>query len=164
MPSGKTHTKINLVSLPIVLFMLASYGLTNFDFLLTFAIGFIVGTYFLTPDLDIHSAAYRKWGLLRIFWYPYQTMMPHRSPLTHTIIIGDLIRLLYMLLVFSPFLYVLNKTLLEGELLEIAKEHEVEIITFVLGVIAASTLHIIADGVNTRRKKMMHRKRRKRRW
>ncbi|ENQ3106996.1 Uncharacterized metal-binding protein [Bacillus sp. 491mf] len=163
MPSGKTHTKINLVSLPIVLFMLVSYGLTNFDFLLMFVIGFIVGTYFLTPDLDIHSSAYRKWGLLRIFWYPYQTVMPHRSPLTHTIIIGDLIRLLYMLLVFSPFLYVLNKTVLEGKLVEIAKVHEVEIFTFVLGVIAASTLHIVADSINTRRKKMKRRKRRKRR-
>ncbi|PEZ01512.1 peptidase [Bacillus sp. AFS018417] len=163
MPSGKTHTKINLVSLPIVLFMLGSYGLTNFDFLLTFTIGFIVGTYFLTPDLDIHSSAYRKWGLFRIFWYPYQVVMPHRSPLTHTIIIGDLIRLLYMLLVFSPFLYVLNKTVLEGKLIEIAKAHKVAIIMFVLGVIAASALHIIADGVNTRRKKMLRRKRRKRR-
>lgn len=163
MPSGKTHTKINLVSLPIILFMLVFYGLTNFDFLLTFAIGFLIGTYFLTPDLDIHSAAYRKWGLLRIFWYPYRIVMPHRSPFTHTIIIGDLIRLLYMLLVFSPFLYVLNKTVLEGKLAEIAKVHEVEISTFVLGIIVASALHIVADGVNTRRKKMMRRKRRKRR-
>lgn len=160
MPSGKTHTKINLLSLPIVLLILISYGLTTFDFLLTFALGFLIGTFFLTPDLDIHSAAYKKWGILRIFWYPYQVVMPHRSPLTHTIIIGDLIRLLYMLIVFSPFLYILNITVLEGRLLEITKEHEVELITFVMGVIVASTLHIVADHVNTRRKKKKRRRRR----
>ncbi|AWC34577.1 metal-binding protein [Bacillus cytotoxicus] len=163
MPSGKTHTKINLLSLPIVLFLLISYGLTNFDFLLTFAIGFLVGTFFLTPDLDIHSSAYNKWGLLRIFWYPYQCIMPHRSFLTHTIIIGDLIRILYMLLVFSPLLYIVNRTVLDGKLVDMAKEHEVGLITFVLGVIAASTLHIIADQFNTRRRKLMRRKKRRRR-
>ncbi|WIY61099.1 metal-binding protein [Bacillus arachidis] len=163
MPSGKTHTKINLLSLPIVLFMLVSYGLTNFDFLLTFAIGFLIGTFFLTPDLDIHSSAYNKWGLLRIFWYPYQCVMPHRSFLTHTLVIGDLIRILYMLLVFSPFLYILNKTVLDGRLLEIAKEYDVALTTFVIGVIAASALHIIADRLNTRRKKLIRRKKRKRR-
>lgn len=161
MPSGKTHTKINLLSLPIVLFMLISYGLTTFDFLLAFAIGFLIGTFFLTPDLDIHSSAYKKWGLLRIFWYPYQVIMPHRSPLTHTIVIGDIIRLLYMLLVFSPFLYVLNITVLEGELLQMAKEHEVAIVTFVMGVVAASTLHIVADHVSTGRKKKKRRRRKR---
>lgn len=163
MPSGKTHTKINLLSLPIVLFMLVSYGITNFDFLLTFVIGFLVGTFFLTPDLDTHSNAYNKWGLLRIFWYPYQAVMPHRSFLTHTIIIGDFIRILYMLIVFSPFLFLLNATVLDGRLLDIAKEHELALVTFVMGVIAASTLHIIADQLNTRRKKMMRKKRGRRR-
>lgn len=163
MPSGKTHTKINLLSLPIVLFMLVSYGITNFDFLLTFVIGFLVGTFFLTPDLDTHSNAYNKWGLLRILWYPYQAVMPHRSFLTHTIIIGDFIRILYMLIVFSPFLFLLNATVLDGRLLDIAREHELALVTFVMGVIAASTLHIIADQLNTRRKKMMRKKRGRRR-
>ncbi|CAM4063015.1 peptidase [Bacillus manliponensis] len=161
MPSGKTHTKINLLSLPIVLLILILYGLTTLDFLLTFAIGFLVGTFFLTPDLDIHSSAYKKWGILRIFWYPYQVVMPHRSPLTHTIIIGDLIRLLYMLIVFSPFLYVLNVTILEGRLLELAKAHEVALITFVMGVIVASTLHIVADYISTRKKRKKRRRRKR---
>jgi uncharacterized metal-binding protein len=163
MPSGRTHTKINLISLPVVLFMLFSYGLTNFDFLLTFAIGFLIGTFFLTPDLDTYSNAYNKWGLLRIFWYPYRSVMPHRSFFTHTIIIGDIIRIVYMLIVFSPFLFLLNVIALGGNLIEIAKEHEVEITTFVMGIVVASTLHIIADKANTRRKKMMRKKKKRRR-
>ncbi|HDR7514082.1 metal-binding protein [Bacillus mobilis] len=163
MPSGRTHTKINLISLPVVLFMLFSYGLTNLDFLLTFAIGFLVGTSFLTPDLDTYSNAYNKWGFLRIFWYPYKKVMPHRSFFTHTIILGDVIRIAYMLIVFSPFLFLLNVIAFDGNLIEIAKKHEVEIVTFVMGIVVASTLHIIADKVNTRRKKMMRKKKKRRR-
>ena len=78
--------------------------------------------------------------------------MPHRSFFTHTIILGDVIRIAYMLIVFSPFLFLLNVIALDGNLIEIAK-HEVEIVTFLMGIVVASTLHIIADKVNTRRKK-----------
>lgn len=89
--------------------------------------------------------------------------MPHRSFFTHTIIIGDIIRIAYMLIVFSPFLFLLNIIAFDGNLIEIAKEHEVEIVTFVMGIVVASTLHIIADKANTRRKKMMRKKKKRRR-
>ena len=85
--------------------------------------------------------------------------MPHRSFFTHTIILGDVIRIAYMLIAFSPFLFLLNVIALDGNLIEMAKEHEVEIVTFVMGIVVASTLHIIADKVNTRRKKMMRKRR-----
>jgi uncharacterized metal-binding protein len=52
---------------------------------------------------------------------------------------------------------------LDGNLIEMAKEHEVEIVTFLMGIVVASTLHIIADKVNTRRKKMMRKKKKRRR-
>ncbi|MDR4162829.1 peptidase, partial [Bacillus paranthracis] len=42
-------------------------------------------------------------------------------------------------------------------------EHEVGIVTFVRGIVVASTLHINADKVNTRRKKMMRKKMKRRR-
>ena len=115
--------------------------------------------FILTPDLDTYSNAYNKWGFLRIFWYPYKKVMPHRSFFTHTIILGDVIRIAYMLIVFSPFLFLLNVIALDGNLIEIAKKHEVEIVTFLMGIVVASTLHIIADKVNTRRKKMMRKRR-----
>ena len=64
-----------------------------------------------------------------------------------------------MLIVFSPFLFLLNIIAFGGNLIEIAKGHEVEIVTFVMGIVVASTLHIIADKANTRRKKMMRKRR-----
>ncbi|MBO9129970.1 metal-binding protein [Bacillus sp. 165] len=162
MPSGKTHTKLNLIALPVIIVLLFSYGYTSKSFLLFFTIGFIIGTYFLSPDLDIRSASYRKWGLFRIIWYPYQVIMPHRSFLTHTFIIGDLIRLLYLLFVLSPILYFANKTVLNSELVSIVESNKTLIFNFVTGVMSASAVHIIADVLNTKRKKLFRKKRKRR--
>jgi uncharacterized metal-binding protein len=162
MPSGETHTKINLFTLPALVFLLVSYGFTSWGFLLWFIGGFVAGTYFLSPDLDTRSSPYLKWGVMRILWYPYRIIMPHRSVLTHTLIIGDVVRVLYLLLVCSPFLYILNKTVLDGGLIFIAKQHLPQLLTVFLGIVAASALHIMADVLNTKRKKVMGRKRRRR--
>ncbi|WP_028401460.1 metal-binding protein [Ectobacillus panaciterrae] len=162
MPSGKTHTKLNLIALPVLVFLLVSYGFTSWGFLLWFSGGFVAGTYLLSPDLDTHSSPYRSWGPLRILWYPYQAVMPHRSVLTHTFIIGDLIRVLYLLLVLSPFLYILNKNVLDGQLPMMMEQHKPELLTILLGIITASALHIMADVLNTKRKRLFHRKRRRR--
>ena len=62
-------------------------------------------------------------------------VMPHRSFFTHTIILGDVIRIAYMLIVFSPCLFLLNVIALDGNLIEIAKKHEVEIVTFLMGIV-----------------------------
>ncbi|MFX3622942.1 MAG: metal-binding protein [Ectobacillus sp.] len=162
MPSGRTHTRLNLVAFPVLLFFLIAYGFTGAGFLLPFAGGFMAGTYLLSPDLDTNSAPYRKWGLLRIFWYPYKAIMPHRSILTHTIILGDIIRLLYLTLVISPLLYILNKMVLDGQLIPIVREHRDVLFVLVLGVIAASTLHIAADVLNTQRKRLFRGRKRRR--
>ena len=88
--------------------------------------------------------------------------MPHRSFFTHTIILGDVIRIAYMLIVFSPCLFLLNVIALDGNLIEIAKKHEVEIVTFLMGIVVASTLHIIADKVNTPKENDEKKKKRRR--
>lgn len=162
MPSGDTHTKINLIMLPILAIGLISYGLTTWLFLLWFCGGFVIGTYFLSPDLDTDSSPYRKWGVLRGIWYPYKVMMPHRSVLTHTFIIGDLIRLSYLGIVLSPVLYIVNENVLDGKLVQFMMQHRLELSMAVGGVIAASALHIIADTLNTKRKRLFRRKRRRR--
>ena len=50
----------------------------------------------LGPDLDIRSIQYRRWGLLRWIWLPYQKALKHRSTLSHGPIIGTAIRVVYM--------------------------------------------------------------------
>jgi uncharacterized metal-binding protein len=52
-------------------------------------------TWVLSPDLDIDSAIYDRWGPFRWLWLPYQKIIPHRSWFSHSGISGAL-RLLYL--------------------------------------------------------------------
>jgi uncharacterized metal-binding protein len=52
------------------------------------------------PDLDLNSRPYRRWGPLRFIWKPYQSLLPHRSLLSHGPVLGTLIRIIYFLLMF----------------------------------------------------------------
>lgn len=51
------------------------------------------------PDLDIQSKQYARWGPLRFLWWPYRALLPHRSRLSHGIIVGTLLRLIYFIVV-----------------------------------------------------------------
>jgi uncharacterized metal-binding protein len=54
-------------------------------------------TWMLSPDLDIDSAIYDRWGPLRWLWWPYQKVIPHRSWFSHSGVSGVL-RLAYLAL------------------------------------------------------------------
>ncbi len=61
----------------------------------------IIGAYlfsglWLSNDLDIYSRIYRRWGPLRFLWYPYQRFVSHRSWLSHGLVVGPLVRLVYL--------------------------------------------------------------------
>ena len=94
MPSGKTHDFITLL-LAAPTFALA-WGMTR-----SLALAAVVtaatlfGGLMFGPDLDIQSRQYTRWGPLRFIWWPYKVVFRHRSRLTHGIILGTLIRVLY---------------------------------------------------------------------
>ena len=96
MPSGKIHDRITLWLLP---FIVAGSYIFSRDGELTLlcAGGYLVGGLLFGPDLDIHSRHYKRWGILRYFWLPYQKLIPHRSWLSHGFLVGTLLRLLYLL-------------------------------------------------------------------
>lgn len=60
----------------------------------------------LSNDLDIASRIYKRWGPLRLLWYPYQRLMPHRSPLSHGLIVGPVLRVLYLYVMLELLLLV----------------------------------------------------------
>lgn len=95
MPSGRTHDRITLWSLPLIA---GAVGLLTFDVLkmLLVAVGYLLGGLWLSPDLDIHSRPYLRWGPLRWLWLPYRRVMSHRSMLSHGPIVGTVLRLLYL--------------------------------------------------------------------
>jgi uncharacterized metal-binding protein len=96
MPSGRTHDRITLWSLPLV--ASCTYLITRHSTpTLMICAGFLFGGLMLGPDLDIHSIHYKRWGWFRWIWLPYRGSMKHRSPWSHAPITGTTIRVIYLL-------------------------------------------------------------------
>jgi uncharacterized metal-binding protein len=95
MSSGRTHDRITLWGLPLVL--LATYYATLHGGLTAVvAAGYLLGGWMLGPDLDIHSVQYKRWGWLRWIWLPYRGNIRHRSRWSHGPIVGTVVRVLYL--------------------------------------------------------------------
>jgi uncharacterized metal-binding protein len=74
MPSGRTHDRITLWSLPLV--ASCTYLITRHSTpTLMICAGFLFGGLMLGPDLDIHSIHYKRWGWFRWIWLPYRGSM-----------------------------------------------------------------------------------------
>ncbi|MGB8702089.1 MAG: metal-binding protein [Thermosynechococcaceae cyanobacterium] len=95
MPSGATHDRITIMGLPLVggIALLATHSPS---IALTMASSFLFSGLMFGPDLDIYSVQYKRWGLFRWIWRPYQNAIRHRSWLSHGPIVGTAIRLLYL--------------------------------------------------------------------
>ncbi len=95
MPSGATHDRITLTCLPLVggVVLLAS---RSTSITLSLAGSFLFSGLMFGPDLDIYSVQFKRWGLLRWIWRPYQKGLRHRSWLSHGPIVGTMLRLLYL--------------------------------------------------------------------
>lgn len=95
MPSGRTHDRITLWGLPFVTAL--TFGVTQSGNLTLLVSGaFLFSGLMFGPDLDLHSIQYKRWGFLRWIWIPYQKTLRHRSLLSHGLIIGTTLRLLYL--------------------------------------------------------------------
>ena len=98
MPSGQTHDRITLWTVPLVSGI--TYFLTqNGKLALILAGGFLFSGLMFGPDLDIYSVQYKRWGWFRWIWIPYRSAIRHRSQLSHGLIIGTILRLLYISLI-----------------------------------------------------------------
>ena len=95
MPSGRTHDRITLWSLPVVAG--TSHIITrNSHLTLLIAGSFLFSGLMFGPDLDIYSRQFLRWGWLRYLWLPYQKSIRHRSLFSHGPIIGTILRVLYL--------------------------------------------------------------------
>jgi uncharacterized metal-binding protein len=98
MPSGRTHDRVTLWSLPWITggtLLLTRRG----DLALIVASGFLFSGLLLSPDLDLKSRPFKRWGWLRIIWIPYQKFLSHRSTFSHGFLIGTTVRILYLMVV-----------------------------------------------------------------
>lgn len=95
MPSGRTHDRITLWSLPVATAG-ALAATRSGELALWFSGGFLLGGLMLGPDLDVKSRQFKRWGPLRWLWLPYQRGMRHRSFWSHGPLVGTAGRLLYL--------------------------------------------------------------------
>ncbi|NES20512.1 MAG: metal-binding protein [Symploca sp. SIO3E6] len=96
MPSGQIHDRITLWSLPVVTALTLAIT-RNSDLTLIVAGGFFFSGLMLSPDLDLRSRPFKRWGWLRWIWIPYQKVMRHRSVFSHGMLVGTTLRVLYLL-------------------------------------------------------------------
>jgi uncharacterized metal-binding protein len=94
MASGRSHDRATWVlSLPFGLLWWPWLGLAG---LACGGLAFLVGGLLLSPDLDTRSNPTRRWGPLRLLWWPYRRLLRHRSLLSHSPLLGTCGRLAYL--------------------------------------------------------------------
>lgn len=156
MPSGQTHDRITLWSLPIV--ASSTYLLTrSSDRTLIVAGAFLFSGLMFGPDLDIYSVQYKRWGLLRWLWIPYQKTLKHRSLLSHGLIIGTTVRLLYLAFWLSLLgIFVVGIAEVWGDVswnwqlgAQLAKKYIYELLALFIGLELGAISHILSDRIGS---------------
>ena len=137
--------------------------------------GFFFSGLMFGPDLDIHSTQYKRWGILRWIWLPYRKLFRHRSLFSHGLIIGTLIRVVYlvvMVFAIAIFLIAIAQLLFgfpwnwQKFILKVidllANKYSTEAIVLWLGLELGAMSHSVSDWISSavkkQRKKAMGKK------
>jgi uncharacterized metal-binding protein len=156
MPSGRTHDRITMWVLPIVV-AITFWQTRNGNLTLLIATGFMLGGLMFGPDLDIYSVQYQRWGFLRWIWLPYQKSLRHRSFLSHGPVIGTTLRIIYFTIIVSFIALallviaeklgnvVLNWQTLGDEILNALVSYRSEFIALFLGLEVGAMSHYLSD-------------------
>ena len=150
MTSGKEHDKsIKRWSIPFALLIGvlidAKSGLIS-------GTAFLTGGLWLSPDLDTHSLALKRWGFLKILWWPYQKVIRHRSIFSHGPFIGTSVRVGYLLFLSMILIFFIKPIGLSSVLStanfisKAVKQYPKDYLAVLLGLEASAWLHLIKDG------------------
>ncbi len=158
MPDSRTHDRITVYTgfalLPITYLLSADHSLLT---ALTVASGCLVSGLLFSCDLDINSIEYRRWGWLRFLWWPYKQAVPHRSWLSHGLVIGPLLRLAY----FAALVYgsLFAGTMLTGNgavlraversVVVVLRDYATLVYAFLIGFVLGGAAHSIPDWFST---------------
>jgi len=139
MPNGKTHDKISIITAPVVLGV--SYYITdNIELTGIIFLTYLFSSFMFNGDLDTNSRPYNRWWLFKMIWIPYQLMFHHRSVFTHGIIIGTVVRLLYLCIIPLSIYYFQTGNIHINEIIDL------EILLYVfIGLELGSAVHTISD-------------------
>ena len=141
MASGRNHDRAIVWTTPLVGAVATVYQ--NIEIGLIVSVSYYFGGLCLSCDLDLVSRPYKRWGYLRWLWIPYQRLIPyHRHWLSHGVIVGSIVRLLYLAALLLPMWF-----LFPG-----LQQIEWDItwgkaIAFFLGVELSALNHLLLDGL-----------------
>lgn len=170
MASGRAHETINLLALGgLALGTAWARSAGHGDALeavlpaqgrVAFLVAYLVGTFLVTPDLDLASRSVQaksNWGVFGLLWVPYGWVFRHRG-LSHSWLLGPATRLIYMALL-AWALARLAGLLAPAFGYELAVEARLERHGWWLAVGAAGGyylsqwLHLLADGLPFRKRR-----------
>lgn len=176
MPSTPVHDALTVaaaaVSVPVYLHYSPAKEIAPLAFLVG---GIVFSGLLLSADLDIDSKQYRRWGVFRVFWWPYQKLVPHRSWVSHNFLIGPLLRAAYLLLLFYGLVRVetwvvdqwiapVDRNRLSRDMVAAVRfflqEHRHWAHMAVLGLVLGAFIHTAADTISSGLKRKARRMRR----
>ena len=166
MASGRSHDRTTwALALPFGALWWPWHGLPG---VAVAASAFVLGGLLLSPDLDTRSNPTRRWGPLRVLWWPYRRLLSHRSLVSHTPLLGTAGRLAYLgtavallCLALQPLGAPDPSQLVRGLETLWLQQRDLTI-TALVAVEASSWLHLIQDGDPVPRLPRLLRKRRRR--
>jgi uncharacterized metal-binding protein len=161
MPNVRTHDFITVATAAVMVPVSLNSGLPNLDAANTaiLASSFLFSGIMFSPDLDTASRPYRRWGPLRWMWLPYRGLVPHRSWVSHSVVFGPLLRVLYFIgilaLLFALGVLIANLftpldptgalKLLGVEFMGWATANPAPITYAIIGLVLGSAAHTLAD-------------------
>jgi uncharacterized metal-binding protein len=150
MASGLHHDRATwLLALPFGLLWWPWQGRTGF---LVAAAAFLLGGLWLSPDLDTRSNPSRRWGPLRLLWWPYRRLLKHRSLISHSPVLGSTVRLLYLAGIVGLLCGIAHpwgapSPQQLAEQLELGwQQHRGLSLAALAGIEASAWLHLVLDG------------------
>ena len=151
MASGRTHDIINLSVFPIAVYYLKPENFSGFFF------GYMIGTFFLSPDNDIfHSKPNKRWKKLQFIWKPYTKLFSHRG-ISHFPFLGLATKLVYIsLLIFVLFSLIYISLFFSGiytsPITDLLNKETILyyiktpfFVSFIFGLFLSEIVHIITD-------------------
>jgi uncharacterized metal-binding protein len=148
MPSGKAHLRIELLVL-CLLGALGAYlileGWITWSTMAIFSASYVGSMLLLSPDLDlVGSRPFRRWGPLRVLWWPYAVVFRHRR-LSHHWLFGPLTRVCYVLAWVVAVGIAVGWV--EARDLDVTVPSATTIAAVALGLYVPNLAHIAADGL-----------------
>ena len=150
MASGREHEKsTQFWCLPFGLIMTIFFDMKTG---IISCLSFFLGGHFLSPDLDTKSICLSRWGIFKPIWLPYRKLIAHRSILSHGLIIGSILRILYLVIfVFVAIqilaiLKIMDNQLIFNLSLDYLNKNYNHLIVGFIGIELSAWLHLAKDG------------------